>query len=86
MLRWTDEEFGRWSGYIGGVCVEKLIEQVDAVVVLDNLDTGHESNIHPKAIFCKGDKGDSELLDKIFREHQIDTAVDFAGLIQVESR
>jgi len=53
------------------------------VVILDNLKTGHKENVHPKAAFYLGDKGDAALLDKIFTEHQIDTVLDFAGLIQV---
>ncbi len=71
------------AGYIGGVCVEKMIDRGDEVVILDNLVTGHKENVHPKASFYQGDKGDSLLLDKIFSEHQIDTVLDFAGLIQV---
>jgi len=71
------------AGYIGGVCVEKMIDRGDGVVILDNLKTGHKENIHPKAAFYLGDKGDGSLLDKIFSEHQIDTVLDFAGLIQV---
>lgn len=71
------------AGYIGGVCVEKLIDRGDEVVILDNLSTGHSENIHPKATFFHGDKGDATLLDKIFSQHKIDTVLDFAGLIQV---
>ena len=71
------------AGYICGVCVEKLIERGDAVVVLDHLGTGHRENVHPNAVFFQGEKGDSKLLDKIFDEHKIDTVLDFAGLIQV---
>lgn len=71
------------AGYIGGVCVEKLLERGDQAVILDNLETGHRENLNPKAVFYQGDKGDSKLLDKIFHEHEIDTVLDFAGLIQV---
>lgn len=71
------------AGYIGGVCVEKMIDRGDEVVILDNLKTGHKENVHPKATFYLGDKGDGALMDKIFSEHQIDTVLDFAGLIQV---
>lgn len=71
------------AGYIGGVCVEKMIDRGDEVVILDNLKTGHKENVHPKAAFYLGDKGDGALLDKIFSEHKIDTVLDFAGLIQV---
>ena len=38
------------AGYIGGACVEKLIDQGHEVVILDNLSTGHIENVHPKAI------------------------------------
>lgn len=71
------------AGYIGGVCVEKMIDRGDEVVILDNLKTGHKENVHPKASFYLGDKGDASLLDKIFTEHKVDTVLDFAGLIQV---
>jgi len=71
------------AGYIGGVCVEKLLENGDEVVILDNLKTGHKENVHPDAVFYVGDKGDSLLMEKIFSEHSIDTVFDFAGLIQV---
>jgi len=71
------------AGYIGGVCVEKMIDRGDEVVILDNLKTGHKENVHPKATFYLGDKGDGTILDKIFTEQQIDTVLDFAGLIQV---
>jgi len=71
------------AGYIGGVCVEKMIDRGDEVVILDNLKTGHKENVHPKAAFYLGDKGDGALMDTIFTEHKIDTVLDFAGLIQV---
>jgi len=71
------------AGYIGGVCVEKMIERGDEVVILDSLITGHKENIHPDAAFYQGEKGDQSILDKIFSEHKIDTVLDFAGLIQV---
>lgn len=71
------------AGYIGGVCVEKLLERGDQVVILDNLKTGHRENINPKAAFFEGEKGDRKILDKIFSEHEIDTVFDFAALIQV---
>lgn len=71
------------AGYIGGVCVEKMIDRGDEVVILDNLKTGHSENVHPRAVFYQGDKGDGSLLNKIFSEHKVDTVLDFAGLIQV---
>lgn len=71
------------AGYIGGVCVEKMIERGDEVIVVDSLVTGHMENLHPKAIFYKTEVGDTVGLDKVFKEHKIDVVLHFAGLIQV---
>jgi UDP-glucose 4-epimerase len=71
------------AGYIGGVCVEKMIDRGDEVVIIDNLSTGHRENINPKAVFYEGNIGDKELLNKIFSEHKVDAVLHFAGLIQV---
>lgn len=71
------------AGYIGGVCVEEMVKKGDEVVVLDNLSVGHKENIHPKAAFYQGDTGDGALLDKIFKEHQIDTVLHFAAFALV---
>lgn len=67
------------AGYIGGVCVEKLIDRGDEVVILDNLSTGHIENVHPKAIFVQGDIGDKKLTDKIFTDHKIEAVLHFAA-------
>lgn len=71
------------AGYIGGACVEKMIDRGDEVVVLDNLSTGHLENVNSKAKFIKGSVGDKDLLDKLFTDHQIDAVLHFAGFIQV---
>ena len=71
------------AGYIGGTCVEKMIDRGDEVVILDNLSTGHLENVNPNAIFVKGNVGDKELLDKLFTDHKIDAVLHFAGFIQV---
>lgn len=43
------------AGYIGSHAVDRLINQNYQVVVVDNLLTGHQAAIHPKAQFYKGD-------------------------------
>lgn len=43
------------AGFIGSHVVESLIEHEHTVVVVDNLSTGLESNIHVKAGFVKED-------------------------------
>ena len=39
------------AGFIGSNLVDKLIEQGVEVTILDNLSTGKEENINPKAKF-----------------------------------
>lgn len=43
------------AGFIGSHLVDKLIEQDNEVIVIDNLSTGLEQNINPKAKFVKVD-------------------------------
>ena len=43
------------AGFIGSTLVDELIEKGIEVVVLDNLSTGKESNINPKAEFMRCD-------------------------------
>lgn len=71
------------AGYIGGVCVEKLIASGREVVIVDSLETGHRENINKKAIFYHGRVGDKDLMNKVFAEHEIEIVFHFAGLIQV---
>ena len=42
------------AGYIGSHAVDRLINKNYQVVVVDNLLTGHQAAIHPKAQFYKG--------------------------------
>lgn len=71
------------AGYIGGVCVEKLIARGDEVVIVDNLSTGHRENINPAAVFIEGGVGNKDLMNKVFKEHQVEAVLHFAGFIQV---
>jgi UDP-glucose 4-epimerase len=43
------------AGFIGSTLVDKLIEQGIKVTILDNLSTGKQKNINPKATFIKCD-------------------------------
>ncbi|CAN5221832.1 SDR family oxidoreductase [soil metagenome] len=43
------------AGFIGSHLVDSLVEDGHDVVVLDDLSTGHEDNIHPKAELIVGD-------------------------------
>lgn len=75
------------AGYIGShTCVELLQEGYE-VVVLDNLSNSSEKSLArveaitgKKVAFYKGDILDSNILNRIFKEHKIDCCIHFAGL------
>lgn len=75
------------AGYIGShTCIE-LIQAGHDILVLDNLaNSSRESLRRVEAIvdqsipFVEGDIRDTELLNRLFREHSIDSVIHFAGL------
>lgn len=67
------------AGYIGSHTVYELIDCGEDVAVIDNLLTGHEEAIHPKARFYKGDIRDREFLDKVFKKEKPDALIHFAA-------
>lgn len=75
------------AGYIGShTCVELLQAHHD-VVVLDNLsNSSREALVRVEALagksleFVEGDIRDSQILDQVFKQLQIDAVIHFAGL------
>ena len=67
------------AGYIGSHAVRQLIDRGKEVIIVDNLETGHEDAIHPQAKFYKVDIRDEEALDKVFAENKIDEVIHFAA-------
>ena len=68
------------AGYIGSHTVYALIEAGEEVVIIDNLLTGYEAAVHPKAVFYKGDIRDRAFLDSVFeKEKDIDAVIHFAA-------
>ncbi|MEN8549584.1 UDP-glucose 4-epimerase GalE [Acinetobacter soli] len=75
------------AGYIGShTCVELLQAHHD-VVVLDNLsNSSREALVRVEALagksleFVEGDIRDSQTLDQVFKQFQIDAVIHFAGL------
>jgi len=66
------------AGYIGSHVVKLLAEQNRDVVVLDDLSTGHaDAVLHGELVV--GKTGDTELLNRLFSEHKIDTVMHFAA-------
>lgn len=68
------------AGYIGSHTVYHLVDSGIDVVIVDNLQTGHEWAVHPKATFYKGDIRDEAFLDSVFeQEPDIDAVIHFAA-------
>jgi len=66
------------AGYIGSHVVRQLGAAGEDVVTLDNLSTGFEAAVTAGELIV-GDTGDADLLERIFREHDIDTIMHFAA-------
>jgi UDP-glucose 4-epimerase len=66
------------AGYIGSHTVAALLERNESVVVIDNLQQGHQAAILG-GVFYKGDIRDTEFLDKVFAENDIDAVIHFAA-------
>ncbi len=59
------------AGFIGSHITKKLVERGDTVTVIDNLNTGKETNLESvkdKIIFVKGSVLDSDLLEEIVKD------------------
>lgn len=67
------------AGYIGSHGVAELLDQGEEVVVLDNLQMGHQGAVMEKASFYEGDLRDEQKLDEVFSNHQIDEVIHFAA-------
>ena len=67
------------AGYIGSHTVYELIDEGYEVVIVDNLQTGFTSLIHPKAKFYQGDLRDETFLNDVFEKEKIDGVIHFAA-------
>ena len=66
------------AGYIGSHTVRLFLENNEDVIVVDNLQSGHEKAID-KAKLYNIDIRDKESLDKVFKENQITGVIHFAA-------
>jgi len=71
------------AGYIGSHAVRKLIEAGHTVVVLDNLSYGHRAAIPTDVPFYQVDLKETDRIEEILRNHQIQAVMHFAALISV---
>lgn len=66
------------AGYIGSHTVAALLERNEEVVIVDNLGTGHKEAVLGGKLYV-GDLRDSDFLDTVFTENQIEAVIDFAA-------
>jgi UDP-glucose 4-epimerase len=67
------------AGYIGSVVVERLVEEGDAVVVLDDLSRGHRAAVHPGAVLAEASLADAAAVAAALRQHRPDAVMHFAS-------
>jgi UDP-glucose 4-epimerase len=71
------------AGYIGSVTVVLLRQAGEQVVVLDNLSKGHRAAVSASVPLYEGDVGDTALVTRICREHEIEACIHFAAFTDV---
>jgi UDP-glucose 4-epimerase len=71
------------GGFIGSHMVLELVDRGERVVVLDDLSTGFDWAVSPKAELVIGDIGDRVLLDRLMKSRKVDTVMHFAGSVVV---
>lgn len=67
------------AGYIGSHTVYELAAKGEEVVIVDNLETGYLSAVHPDAKFYQGDIRDKEFIDSVFEKEEIECVIHFAA-------
>ena len=70
------------AGFIASQIADAFIADGHKVFILDNLSTGFESNINPKAIFIKADIGDKSL-SSLFEKEKFDVVNHHAAQMDV---
>lgn len=76
------------AGYIGSHCVLALLEKNFDVVIFDNLSTGHIQTVenlrkYGNVVFQKGDLQNSNDVNLVFKNFNIDAVIHFAAFSQV---
>ena len=71
------------AGYIGSHTVLRLCDAGESVVVLDNLTTGFDWAVDPRAELVLGDVADEALTRSLIATHGVSAIIHFAGSIIV---
>lgn len=72
------------AGYIGSVTAHLFTDANHEVVVLDNLSTGHKTNLPEGAVFIEGDVTDIGSLRHAFEDKDFDVVLHFAAKIRAD--
>ena len=67
------------AGYIGSHVVRAFEEVGLAVVVVDDLSSGHRQFVHDSVPFVDGSVVDTELMERAMRDHDVEGVVHLAG-------
>lgn len=67
------------AGYIGSHMVYDLIDRGEEVLIIDNLQTGHQEAIHRSAVFENGDIRDRAFLKQVFEKYEVSSVIHFAA-------
>ncbi len=70
------------AGFIASQIADAFIEEGHQVVILDDLSTGYEKNINPKAKFVKANICDKSL-EKLFETEKFDVVNHHAAQMDV---
>ena len=70
------------AGFIASQIADAFIEEGHQVVIVDDLSTGYEKNINPKAKFVKANIGDKSL-EKLFETEKFDVVNHHAAQMDV---
>ncbi len=71
------------AGFIASHITDAFVNEGHKVVVLDDLSSGFEKNINPKAKFVEGNICDKELVEKLFAEEKFDVVNHHAAQMDV---
>ncbi|MBS4536517.1 SDR family oxidoreductase [Clostridium sp. D2Q-14] len=71
------------AGFIGSHIVDRLIENGDKVIIIDNLSTGKKENINTRAIFYNKDIRDKDI-SEIFENEKPEYLIHHAAQINVQ--
>ncbi len=71
------------AGFIASHITDAFVNDGHQVVVLDDLSSGFEKNINPKAKFVKGNICDKDLVEKLFNEEHFDVINHHAAQMDV---